>query len=83
MNVLEFLAHGVPTMISKEGFESWPKLASSPMVRICDWESADEEIRFIREIESLTEAEIKNEILRITPSISIKTHGMKLLAMIR
>jgi hypothetical protein len=83
LNVLELLALGVPSMISKEGLESWPELASSPMVRICDWESADEVIRLIREIESLTEAEIKNEVLRITPSISIETHGMKLLAMIR
>jgi hypothetical protein len=83
MNVLELLALGVPSMISKEGFESWPELASSPMVRICDWESADEVIRLIREIESLTEVEIKNEILRISLSISIETHGRKLLAMIQ
>jgi hypothetical protein len=83
MNVLELLALGVPIMISKEGFESWPELASSPMVHIYDRESADEVIRLIREIESLTEAEIKNEILRITQSISTETHGMKLLAMIR
>lgn len=74
MNVLEFLAVGVPSIISSESFESWPELESSVLVRTVDW--ADKEALFSlwAELSSLNPSTILKEVERLVPIISITSH---------
>jgi hypothetical protein len=44
MNVLEMISLGIPSLISSEGFESWPEFKGSVLVRVVDW-SNDLEIK--------------------------------------
>ena len=42
MNLLEFIALGVPGMISNEGFESWPQIKGNSIVQVCNWDNETE-----------------------------------------
>ena len=74
MNVLELLAVGIPSVISPEGFQSWPELESSVMISTNDWsDEADLESQVSR-LCNITENELKAEVERLLPIISISNH---------
>jgi len=39
LNVLEFLALGIPSLISEESFETYPELMNSILISTCQWNS--------------------------------------------
>jgi hypothetical protein len=47
MNVLEMISQGIPSLISKEGFESWPELQDSELVKVVDWNNSEEVLKTI------------------------------------
>jgi hypothetical protein len=74
MNVLELLAVGIPSVISPEDFQSWPELESSVMISTNDWsDEADLESQVSR-LCNITENELKAEVERLLPIISISNH---------
>jgi hypothetical protein len=71
MNVLELLAVGIPSVISPEGFQSWPELEGSMMISTNDWsDEVDLETQVLR-LCNLTEVEVSAEVNRLLPVISI------------
>jgi len=82
INVLEFLALGIPSMISKEGFESWPELSESLLVCVCDWKSNTDINNHIEKLELITTEQVEEELQRILPFISIEAHGQNLLSLL-
>jgi glycosyltransferase involved in cell wall biosynthesis len=74
VNVLELLAVGIPSVISPEGFQSWPELEGSMMILTNDWsDEVDLETQVLR-LCNLTEAEVSAEVNRLLPVISISNH---------
>jgi hypothetical protein len=74
MNVLEFLAVGVPSIISLESFESWPELESSVLVRTVDWRDKESLFSLWGELSSLNASTVQKEVERLIPTISISSH---------
>ncbi len=74
MNVLEFLAVGVPSIISPESFESWPELESSVLVRTVDWTDKEALFSLWAELSSLNASTVQKEVERLIPTISISSH---------
>ncbi len=80
MNVLELLAVGIPSIISPEGFLSWPELEHSLMISTNDW--ADEAIleSSMRRLCNLSEDEVELEVQKLLPVISISNHIDRVMA---
>jgi glycosyltransferase involved in cell wall biosynthesis len=74
MNVLELLAVGIPSVISPEGFQSWPELESSVMISTNDWSDEADLESHVSRLCNLTEIELKAEVERLLPVISISNH---------
>lgn len=74
MNVLEFLAVGVPNIISPESFDSWPELQNSVLVRTVDWSDKEKLYRVWTELSSLDLSTVQKEVERLKPTISISSH---------
>jgi hypothetical protein len=74
MNVLEFIALGVPSIISHEGFESWPEIKGNPIVQVCNWDNETEIKRTVQFILNMsTEDKIKSSA-KLHEIISINSH---------
>ena len=82
MNVLEFLALGVPSLISKEGFESWPELEKSVLIETCNWFNSTEVDNKLNKLLNLDETSARDESLRLRESISIERHVTNLVSQI-
>lgn len=82
MNVLEFLALGVPSLISKEGFESWPELEKSVLIETCNWFNSTEVDNKLNKLLNVDETRARDESLRLRESISIERHVTNLVSQI-
>ena len=82
MNVLEFLALGVPSLISEEGFESWPELEKSVLIETCNWFNSTEVDNKLNKLLNVDETSARDESLRLRESISIERHVTNLVSQI-
>ncbi len=74
LNVLEFLALGVPSLISQESFLTFPELQDSLLIYIVDWESlSDVKISF-EKAKSLETKDRMKEAERLSAAVSIERH---------
>jgi hypothetical protein len=80
MNVLEFLALGVPSLISKEGFQSWPELEKSILIETCSWSNPTEVESKLNKLISVNKSSARAESLRLREFISIDKHVTNLVA---
>ena len=80
MNVLEFLALGVPSLISKEGFESWPELEKSALIETCNWLNSIEVDDKLNKLLNIDETSARDESLKLRESISIERHVTNLVS---
>jgi hypothetical protein len=80
MNVLEFLALGVPNLISKEGFESWPELEKSVLIETCNWLNSIEVDDKLNKLLNIDETSARDESLKLREAISIERHVTNLVS---
>jgi glycosyltransferase involved in cell wall biosynthesis len=80
MNVLELLALGVPSLISIEGFESWPELQKSVLIETCDWSNPIEVDNKMNKLFNVDQATARDESTKIRDSISIEKHVANLVS---
>ena len=74
LNVLEFLALGIPSLISQESFLTFPELQNSPLIYVVDWESlSDVKIAF-EKAKTLDVQERMKEAKHLFGAISIEKH---------
>jgi len=74
MNVLEFLALGVPSLISTEGFQSWPELQSSVLIETCDWSNTIEVNNKMNKLLNVDQISVRDEMTKVRDWISIEKH---------
>jgi hypothetical protein len=74
MNVLEMIANGIPSLISEEGFESWPELRDSLLVQVVNWDSEIEVDKAITSALNLSIEERRIETQKLLKTISIEQH---------
>lgn len=77
MNVLECLALGIPSLVSREDFWSWPELAKSSLVKTTDWnlEDVEEKISHLRQNAIV---DLSLEIEAVRNIVSINDHVSRL-----
>ena len=80
MNVLELLAIGIPSLISKEGFESWPEFKDNKMLKTCAWDNLEEIKTKFEELLFAESSITDNELEIIRSIISIESHMKRLIA---
>jgi glycosyltransferase involved in cell wall biosynthesis len=78
MNVLEMISQGIPSLISKEGFESWPELQDSELVKVVDWNNSEEVLKTIESSRKLSSQRRREEFEKLSDSISIENHCRRL-----
>ena len=74
MNVLEMISQGVPSLISSEGFDSWPELRDSALVKVVDWNNTEEVARIVYESIGLSTEDRDREFQKLARVISIESH---------
>jgi trehalose-6-phosphate synthase len=74
MNVLEMIASGIPSLISEEGFESWPELRDSLLVQVVNWDSKIEVDKAITSALNLSIEERRVATDKLLEVISIEQH---------
>ena len=74
MNVLEMIACGIPSLISEEGFESWPELRDSPLVQVVNWGSEIAVDKAITNALNLSIEERKIATEKLLKTIAIEPH---------
>jgi hypothetical protein len=79
MNVLEMISQGIPSLISKEGFESWPELRGSELVKVVDWTNTEEVSKIVVSSSKLSVQTRNNEATNLSDAISIENHCSRLL----
>lgn len=79
-NVLECIYLGIPSLISNEGFESWPEFRGSNLCQTTTWEPG-EVLALIERIRSLSVATFQKEARTLREVISIRNHCDKILSM--
>ena len=80
MNVLEYLALGVPSLISKEGFESWPELKKSVLIETCNWFDSKEVDDKLNKLLNVDETRARAESLKLRQYITIDRHVTNLVS---
>lgn len=80
LNVLEFLALGIPSIISIGGMESYKNLQSNSLIIQVDWKDLDQVNMAINSATQLTKAQREMERLKCQEFVSIKNHGEFLLS---
>ena len=80
MNVLELLALGVPSLISIEGFQSWPELQRSVLIETCDWSDPTEVDNKMKKLLNVDQSSARDESIKIRDSISIERHVANLIS---
>lgn len=83
MNVLEMISQGIPSLISKEGFESWPELQDTELVKVVDWNNSEEVLRTIESSKELSSQRRREEFKKLSQSISIEDHCRSLVKLMQ
>jgi glycosyltransferase involved in cell wall biosynthesis len=78
MNVLEMISQGIPSLISKEGFESWPELQDSELVKVVDWNNTEDVLSTIESSRKLSTQRRREEFEKLSEAISIEDHCRRL-----
>lgn len=78
MNVLEMISQGIPSLISREGFESWPELRESELVKVVDWRDSEEVSMTVAAATTLSPELRKSEFEKLVEVISIENHCRRL-----
>jgi glycosyltransferase involved in cell wall biosynthesis len=78
MNVLEMISQGIPSLISKEGFESWPELQETELVKVVDWNNTEEVLSTIESSRKLSSQRRREEFEKLSEAISIENHCRRL-----
>lgn len=79
MNVLEFIALGVPSIISNEGYESWPEIKGNPIVQVCNWDNEMEIKNIVKSIFNMSKEDKINSTAKLREIISIDSHVKNLI----
>jgi hypothetical protein len=79
MNVLEFIALGVPSIISNEGYESWPEIKGNPIVQVCNWDNEMEIKNIVKSILNMSKEDKINSTAKLREIISIDSHVKNLI----
>ena len=83
MNVLEMISQGIPSLISKEGFESWPELRDTELLKIVEWKNSEEVSMAIAAATTLSPELRKSEFNKLAEIISIENHCRRLSNLMR
>jgi hypothetical protein len=83
MNVLEMISQGVPSLISPEGFDSWPELRDSALVKVVDWNNTEEVARMVHESTSLSTEDRNQEFIKLARVVSIDSHCGRLVQLMQ
>lgn len=83
MNVLEMISQGIPSLISREGFESWPELRTSELVKVVDWNNPEEVSITVAAASTLPPELRKSEFEKLAEVISIENHCRRLSILMR
>jgi hypothetical protein len=70
----------VPSLISKEGFQSWPELEKSILIETCSWSNPTEVESKLNKLISVNKSSARAESLRLREFISIDKHVTNLVA---
>jgi hypothetical protein len=81
LNVLECIYLGIPSLISKEGLESWPELADSILCLMTDWTKEDVKLK-ISILDIITKSDFQKEADRLREVISIEEHCKRMLNLV-
>ena len=73
LNVLESMALGIPSLISREQLWSWPELKASKLIWMTDWTVLDVQAR-INEIENIPNSVFLKEAKDLEKVFSIREH---------
>ena len=74
LNVLEFLALGIPSLISQESFLTFPELQNSPLIQVVDWDSLSDIKVAFEKAKALDVQERMKEAKHLFSAISIEKH---------
>lgn len=79
MNVLEMVGRNIPSLISPEGFETWPEFKESQLVKVVDWSVATEVDSTILSMLNLSPEDRIKEKTRLESVISIEEHAKRII----
>lgn len=83
MNVLEMISQGIPSLISREGFESWPELRTTELVKVVDWNNPEEVSITVAAATLLSTESRESEFQKLAEVISIENHCRRLANLMR
>jgi glycosyltransferase involved in cell wall biosynthesis len=83
MNVLEMISQGIPSLISKEGFESWPELQDTELVKVVDWNNTEDVLSTIESSRKLSSQRRREEFEKLSEAISIEDHCRRLVKLMQ
>ncbi len=83
LNVFEFLALGIPSLISKGGLESYPGLEGNSLLQQVDWMNDTEITKAITLSSMMTSSQIETAKLLAEKAVSIESHAEFLRGKIR
>lgn len=83
LNVLEFLALGIPSIISEESFKTFPELKNCPLIETCDWNDISQLKAKVRKLESLSSFDRVSSSLSVRDAISIEHHAKAIISEIK
>jgi hypothetical protein len=78
MNVLECVALGIPSLISKENFDSYPEFRDSILCKVVDWNDKESVKEKIIDLRKTPHEVFLEEARRLRTVISIDQHCMRL-----
>ena len=81
LNVLECIALGIPSLISQEGFESWPELKDSILCKVTTWDLQEIE-KVLLELESYPRETFTAEAKKLRAVISIEAQCKRVIDLI-
>jgi len=79
LNVLECIYLGIPSVISRENFESWPELKESILCSMTDW-STIELVEIISRLRKVNKENLIEESNKLRGVISIEGHCERVIA---
>ena len=82
LNVFEFLALGIPSLISTGGLESYPALKENSLIHQVDWMNETEIVKAISVSSMMTPSQIETAKLHAVKVVSIESHAEFLLGKI-
>ena len=77
------ISQGIPSLISKEGFESWPELRDTELLKIVEWKNSEEVSMAIAAATTLSPELRKSEFNKLAEIISIENHCRRLSNLMR